>query len=181
MPDPKSSDSIRFSATLDTLHAADAEFEAAFPFAFGDFEPQGPVRSDHLPRHSLSHVPEMLCNPSYVAAENLTRLYSETDWADPVRTESGNTATPRNPVPAPDPIPLFYAPPPSDNPQVIADELGLHTCATAQELHRARRRFALVNHPDRVAPWLHELATRRMKIANMLIDQALAQAISAKR
>ena len=68
------------------------------------------------------------------------------------------------------------APPPTTiDPNEIAKELGLATAWTADDLHRARRRFALLNHPDRLDPDLREIATRRMMIANRLLDDALAR------
>jgi hypothetical protein len=57
--------------------------------------------------------------------------------------------------------------------EAIAGELGLTPALGARDLERIRREFALVNHPDRAAPAARDLATRRMTIANMLIDQAL--------
>ena len=53
------------------------------------------------------------------------------------------------------------------------DELHLTPSLTAADLKRLRRRFAKANHPDRVAPAVREQATRRMTIANSLIDEAL--------
>ena len=53
----------------------------------------------------------------------------------------------------------------------VAGELGLDGRDRAG-LARARRLFALRNHPDRVAPQLRDHALRRMQIANMLIDAA---------
>ena len=55
----------------------------------------------------------------------------------------------------------------------VAEELRLRPRLTAKDLHRVRRQFARGNHPDRVPPPLRERATRRMVIANTLIDQAL--------
>jgi hypothetical protein len=57
--------------------------------------------------------------------------------------------------------------------EMVAGELCLRPRLTAQELRRIRREFALGNHPDRVPAPLRERATRRMIIANTLIDQAL--------
>ena len=57
--------------------------------------------------------------------------------------------------------------------EAIAGELGLTPALGARDLERIRREFALANHPDRVLPAARDLATRRMTIANMLIDQAL--------
>ena len=55
----------------------------------------------------------------------------------------------------------------------VADELRLRPRLTAKELRWIRREFARGNHPDRVQAPLRERATRRMVIANTLIDQAL--------
>ncbi len=55
----------------------------------------------------------------------------------------------------------------------IAEELGLEPRLTSLELTRMRRAFALANHPDRLAPEHRDQATRRMAIANILIDRAL--------
>jgi hypothetical protein len=57
--------------------------------------------------------------------------------------------------------------------EAIAGELGLTPALGARDLERIRREFALANHPDRAAPAARDLATARMTIANMLIDQAL--------
>jgi hypothetical protein len=58
---------------------------------------------------------------------------------------------------------------------MVASELRLTRHLTRADLNRMRRDFALANHPDRVGPPLRERATRRMMIANTLIDQALKQ------
>ena len=55
----------------------------------------------------------------------------------------------------------------------VAEELHLRPRHTAKELRRIRREFARGNHPDRVPAPLRDRATRRMVIANTLIDQAL--------
>lgn len=60
----------------------------------------------------------------------------------------------------------------SIDPQDIALELGIGGLRTIADLDRARRRFALENHPDRLAPHLRERAAERMGIANGLIDTA---------
>lgn len=58
----------------------------------------------------------------------------------------------------------------------IARELGLRSDATVEELKRIRRLYALSNHPDVSAEGGREAATRRMQIANLLIDEALRRA-----
>lgn len=62
---------------------------------------------------------------------------------------------------------------PSTEPAVIARELGLSRFASVRALQRLRREFALKNHPDRVPSTLRARATKRMMIANALIDSAL--------
>ncbi|RCS24958.1 hypothetical protein DUT91_05795 [Phyllobacterium salinisoli] len=66
----------------------------------------------------------------------------------------------------------------STDPDEIARELQLSPDMSPIELARVRRRFAARNHPDRVAEPLRDCASERMKIANMLIDRALADASS---
>lgn len=57
-------------------------------------------------------------------------------------------------------------------PEQIAADLGLTETETAQGLADKRRRFAGDNHPDVHPPEFRTNATIRMKIANMLIDEA---------
>ncbi len=53
----------------------------------------------------------------------------------------------------------------------IAAELDLPAAKNLDDLARIRRGFARRNHPDTLHPSLAELATTRMKTANMLIDR----------
>ncbi len=57
----------------------------------------------------------------------------------------------------------------------VAEDLALADCRTQHDLRERRRLFAFVNHPDRVAADYQDQATRRMTIANQLIDAALAK------
>ncbi|MGI0527061.1 hypothetical protein [Rhizobium giardinii] len=57
-------------------------------------------------------------------------------------------------------------------PEQVAADLGLTDMETAMALTDKRRRFATENHPDRHHPDFRNNATIRMKIANMLIDEA---------
>jgi hypothetical protein len=57
----------------------------------------------------------------------------------------------------------------------VAEEMGLRPGLTARELNASRRSFALANHPDRMPPASRDEATRRMAIANILIDRALRE------
>ncbi|WP_275784152.1 hypothetical protein [Pararhizobium gei] len=58
-------------------------------------------------------------------------------------------------------------------PHDVAWELGLKETDTVTLLAEKRRRFAAENHPDRHHRDFRANATLRMKIANMLIDEAL--------
>jgi hypothetical protein len=66
------------------------------------------------------------------------------------------------------------------DPVSLSTELGLRTGLTRAQLQRLRRVFALDNHPDRLAPSRREAASRRMTIANSLIDEALRRAKAAR-
>jgi hypothetical protein len=61
------------------------------------------------------------------------------------------------------------------DPHKIISELGLHSGASEAEIVILRREFALRNHPDRVPAELRDVATRRMMIANDLMDQHIAR------
>ncbi|MCO6185369.1 hypothetical protein [Rhizobium sp. L1K21] len=55
----------------------------------------------------------------------------------------------------------------------IAHDLGISDKDTTAKLIESRRQFARINHPDRVPPEWREKANMRMKIANLLIDEAM--------
>ncbi|WP_027997298.1 hypothetical protein [Sinorhizobium arboris] len=57
----------------------------------------------------------------------------------------------------------------------VASELALGEAETALTLAAKRRRFAAANHPDRLPAEARLNATLRMKLANMLIDEALGR------
>ena len=65
-------------------------------------------------------------------------------------------------------------------PADIAEDLALSGTDTVQTLAEKRRAFARVNHPDRVHEAFRENATRRMTIANHLIDEAIGRLERAK-
>lgn len=76
--------------------------------------------------------------------------------------------------------PAASAPPPPSpphlmrtSPEDVAADLGLTGNETSARLAELRRAFARDNHPDGVADELRQNATRRMMIANMLIDETL--------
>jgi hypothetical protein len=64
-------------------------------------------------------------------------------------------------------------PAPKSEQQAIAEELGLGPDLTSADLQQIRREFAKKNHPDRCDDARRAEATRRMTIANMLIDRHL--------
>lgn len=74
---------------------------------------------------------------------------------------------------ASEPVAVGLAILPACDLEALTGELQLAPQLTAREIERIRRDFALANHPDRVAPADRDLATRRMALANVLIDQAL--------
>jgi hypothetical protein len=57
----------------------------------------------------------------------------------------------------------------------VAEELALTDDETAATLAARRRMFAADNHPDRLPAEFRANATIRMKLANMLIDEAARQ------
>lgn len=59
------------------------------------------------------------------------------------------------------------------SPEEIAADLGLTGKETRTQLAELRRAFARDNHPDTAPADLRANATRRMTIANMLIDETL--------
>lgn len=61
------------------------------------------------------------------------------------------------------------------SPQEIAEDLALLPEDTAAMLAEKRRRFARANHPDGVHEAFRDAANMRMKVANLLIDEALAR------
>ena len=58
-------------------------------------------------------------------------------------------------------------------PQDVAEDLKLAEARSVEALNSLRRSFARQNHPDMVGEQWREQATLRMKIANLLIDEAL--------
>jgi hypothetical protein len=82
--------------------------------------------------------------------------------------------------PTPEPEPEKPAPPPvmpahlaHIAPEEIAAELAITQKDTLISLNRKRRIFAAANHPDQVDEQWRDKANARMKIANLLIDEAI--------
>lgn len=63
----------------------------------------------------------------------------------------------------------------STDPDDIAFELDLGSVASREALSGLRRRFARLNHPDRVPAALRARANLRMTLANAMIDKAEAR------
>ena len=89
----------------------------------------------------------------------------------PDSDEAPRPGAARNPETASPPEPKRATP--GDDIATIARELGLAEARTPEALHRARRRFMWQNHPDRCPEIPGKLATRRVALANMLVDRAL--------
>lgn len=67
------------------------------------------------------------------------------------------------------------------DPRFVADELHINAQMTLADLNRLRREYALANHPDRAGAADRENATRRMMVANMLIDREINRRQPAAR
>ena len=85
---------------------------------------------------------------SYISAGLVSRLYADASQTRSRETPPDTTVAPR-----------------SEHEKVLAE---LHLTSKL-----IRRKFAMAHHPNRVAPRVRGHATRRMTIANMLIDDAL--------
>jgi hypothetical protein len=118
-----------------------------------------------IPFDYLAVAEELHSGRIRVAEDAVAAEYRDAFGEEPV----GASAEP----PVPD-LPI------ATDPQEIAAELGLEKARPA-DLTRIRRRFAFANHPDRVAPHLRERAMQRMKVANMLIDEACKRTIRRSR
>jgi hypothetical protein len=151
--------------------------EEARRAAMGDADETGEHASDTPPvppsspefRNAVERLATRL--RSYISARFLARLYTDTATEAPPPQPEPDP----KPEPEPEPQPAAAPPPPplkSDLERVI-DELHLTPDLTVQDLARIRREFAKGNHPDRVVAPQREEATRRMTIANVLIDEAL--------
>jgi hypothetical protein len=119
----------------------------------------GRLRSRHARafRDGLNRMPDDRLEGSYVPLERLARLYGETRSQEP-------------------PPPVA----PADD-DAVAAELRLSTARSGEDLRRIRRSFAMRNHPDRVPDWLRDEATRRMRIANALIDDAMHEKLERRK
>jgi len=78
--------------------------------------------------------------------------------------------------------PLTIEPAPVEiTPELVLSELGPTEDLSIDELNRLRRLYMWRNHPDRRGEAQRESATRRVAIANMLIDRAEARLTRARK
>ncbi|HXF55721.1 MAG TPA: hypothetical protein VNK52_16525 [Hyphomicrobiaceae bacterium] len=124
--------------------------------------------SEQQLRDMLDAMPELSDEHSYIPSQILARIYAE---ARAQHTRANESREP-DPEPAEDP---------RSEDEIVAEELQLSPKLTIDDLLRIRREYAMSHHPDRVSPSERERATRRMTIANMLIDQAMRERRAAAR
>jgi hypothetical protein len=174
-----------------------AEEELASP----DADATASLHSSFEFLQALDTVSDRQSTPASPAADDLRSLYSEveletepeiatTEASHGVAAEAGlhrgdggearageTEDFTRQHAPPEEPLARDDAPfPTTCDPLSLAAELGLKAGMTRAELQRLRRRFALANHPDRLSPSRREAASRRMTLANSLIDAALRRA-----
>jgi hypothetical protein len=80
-----------------------------------------------------------------------------------------------------EPSPAAEPAPTEVTPELVLKELGPTEHLTLDELNRLRRLFMWRNHPDRRGEAQRESATRRVAIANMLLDRAQARLASVQK
>ena len=131
-------------------------------------------------------------NSSFVA----TSLRSQ-PWPGREQRDTAHSAVHIDPpTPAPRPKPAVHnvapTPPPKPKPSIdtslfkrlspddVAKDINLLASDTPAELKSKRRKFARLNHPDRVPVEWRQAATIRMKIANHMVDEALRGKLAAR-
>ncbi len=87
--------------------------------------------------------------------------------------DDGFYEAPPAPDPPQDPAPVMPAHLARLSIEEIADDLGIAATDNREKLAERRRRFAKLNHPDRMDAEFRDRATLRMTIANLLIDEAI--------
>ena len=105
---------------------------------------------------------------SSVASSRVAAAYRDMAEDEMPAPREAAPAPPSPPAPPPHPPHLLRT-----TPEEVAADLGLTGKETPAELTERRRTFARDNHPDGVPADLRPNATRRMTIANMLIDETL--------
>ncbi|AHG46442.1 hypothetical protein RLEG12_25795 [Rhizobium leguminosarum bv. trifolii CB782] len=100
-----------------------------------------------------------------VASQRVGQAYFDNLEHEPAGVEQPAPALPPEPV-MPDHLTRT-------TPQEVAAELAISAADTPLTLSEKRRAFARANHPDSVALPFRDNATKRMMLANLLIDEAL--------
>ncbi|KQV38198.1 MULTISPECIES: hypothetical protein [unclassified Rhizobium] len=109
----------------------------------------------------------------FVGNLNAAGGFASTMVFDAYRETAGEDMLRPPPPPPPPPKPVMPDHLHRIKPEEIAEDIALGEHETVLSLTEKRRRFAAENHPDRHPPDFRANATLRMKIANMLIDEAL--------
>jgi hypothetical protein len=100
----------------------------------------------------LERLLELQAEDPGISAEWLAQFY-DADWGD---------SLPSSGYEVPDP-------------PAVLQSLGILRDLSIEDLFMLRRAFARAHHPDLASPALKREATRRMALANMMIDRALAE------
>jgi hypothetical protein len=100
------------------------------------------------------------------AAGGASHWHAALDWLD---EQDGPTALVESPSTV------------DDSAEAVLAELGLAENLTERELNRLRRLYMWRNHPDRHRESQRASATRRVAIANMLLDRARSRLMSKRR
>ena len=130
----------------------------------------GAVEEDSPAGH---RVPGLNTGLAFDVMEGVSAASQRVDQAyfDTIEREAPAEAAAPEPPPEPEPVMPEHLT--RTSPQEVAAELALSESDTLQTLGEKRRAFAKANHPDRVATPFRDNATRRMKLANLLIDEAM--------
>lgn len=97
---------------------------------------------------------------------NPNAFHQEAAYRDFAADPAPDANTPPAPKPMPDHLVRLQL-------EEIAEDLNISIDDTVQSLAEKRRAFARANHPDGVDEEFRANATRRMTIANQLIDEAI--------
>ncbi|KRB50727.1 hypothetical protein ASE04_12415 [Rhizobium sp. Root708] len=141
--------------------------------------------AEEYPAHSTARVHGFNTGLAFDVMEGVSASAARPGQAyfDNLETEEPRAAPPPEAAAEPEPAP---PPPPEPEPepviperltrilpQEIATEIAISSRDTLKSLGEKRRAFAKANHPDGVAPAFRANATKRMMIANLLIDEAI--------
>lgn len=147
-----------FSAVLEMLGDG-SEFEAD---GVSPRAPDGPWRSSDQVQYAFDNMPD--------AGSRLPPGWASLRYGE---APSGTGSSQTHPGAATEPKSAGPPPRARSDLEIVTEELRLEAARSVADLRRIRRRYAMRNHPDRMPPTLREEASRRMTIANALIDSAL--------